>query len=49
MLPTDPELISGLPTENRSILFGSGIGLATVILGTKLINISPLSSKMKDE
>ena len=45
MLPTDPRLHSGIPSENRSIIYGSAIGLSTVILGTKLMNNSPLNSK----
>lgn len=46
MLPTDPRVHSGVPSENRSILYGSAMGLATVILGTKLMNTSPINSKL---
>lgn len=45
MLPTDPKVISGVPNENRSIIFGSFLGISTVILGTKLVNMSPFQSK----
>jgi hypothetical protein len=44
MLPTDPKVLSGVPSENQSIMFGSFLGISTVILGTKLINLSPLQS-----
>lgn len=46
MLPTDPELISGLPTQNRSIIISSVMGITTVILGNSLLKTSPLSSKI---
>lgn len=45
MLPTDPKVISGVPNENRSVMFGTFLGISTVILGTKLVNLSPLQSK----
>ena len=48
MLPTDPRLHSAIPSEQRSILYGSALGLSTVILGTKLMNTSPLNSKKKE-
>lgn len=44
MLPTDPKVISSVPNENRSIAFGTFLGLSTVLMGTKLINSSPLQS-----
>lgn len=45
MFPTDPDQISGLPSEKKSIIFGSVVGVSTVILGNSLLKISPLSSK----
>jgi hypothetical protein len=44
MLPIDPELVSGLPSEEKSIFMGTAVGLSTVILGTSLLRISPLNS-----
>ena len=44
MLPTDPEIKSGVPSEERSIIYGTALGLGTVIMGTKLLNVSPLQS-----
>lgn len=43
MYPTDPASISGIPSRERAITLGSVLGLSTVILGTTLLKISPLS------
>ncbi len=44
MYPTDPSSISGLPSREKTIVFGTLLGLGTVILGTRLVKIPTLSS-----
>lgn len=44
MYPTDPSSISGLPSREKAVIFGTALGLGTVVLGTRLVKIPLLSS-----